>query len=108
MNMNARLEELCHKIKEWEANAPIMGMGEFIPMCKRTIAHFMLIRVAEEDLRLLMDNNDVKHPMALFTAVSEKGARFLCTLSEDRKQICVEYLPQGDKFYLGYYDSSNE
>ena len=118
--MDARFEELYGKLWEQEASAPIIGMGEFIPACKREIAKLVGACIMKstdpppipmDQVRLIMDNNDMKKPMALFyvpRAVTGMGPwRYLCTINSDRTQLRLEYLPDGQAYAVEYHRSAN-
>ena len=101
MNLKAKLEDLAVKLKEQEANAPIMGMGEFIPACRRRIAELVGASLTKsidpqpiplDKVRLLMDNNDMKKPMAMFDVPGVVPHRFLCSMNIGKTELCVETL----------------
>lgn len=111
MNLKARLEELRHQLKESHEHAPIMGMGEFIPACKREVAAIVgasLIKstnpppIPLEEVRLVMDNNDMKHPQALFAVPSRNSTKYLCRMNDDKTALCVETLHSGVDYWTTY------
>lgn len=112
MNFKARLEDLAVKLKEQEANAPIMGMGEFIPACRREVAQIVGARLCKDmdpkpipidKVRLLMDNNDMKKPMALFDAPGVVLQKYLCTINPERTGLHVKTLLPGCEYTAEYH-----
>ena len=112
MNFKAKLEDLAVKLKEQEANAPIMGMGEFIPACRRRIAELVGASLTKsldpqsipiDKVRLLMDNNDMKKPMALFDVPGVVLQKYLCSMSIGKTELRVKTLLPGREYTTGYH-----
>lgn len=104
-------ESLYRTLKEKHDNAPVMGMGEFIPACKREIARMVGSNLTKsldpepiplDKVRLLMDNNDMKKPMALFDVPGVVLHRYLCSINDARTEIVIEILDGAHSAYVPY------